>query len=131
MVRKTFTIISLFAFSLSMLARPVMAEFITTEQAVNIKSLVDERGAVRSFLARADVQAMLVSKGVDPTEAILRVGALSDQEINSLYGAIGDLPAGGGDFGTFVGAALIVFFVLLLTDIFGLTKVYSFTRSVR
>jgi hypothetical protein len=36
------------------------------------------------------------------------------------------LPAGGGALGTIVGAALIIFIVLLLTDIFGFTDVFSF-----
>ena len=37
------------------------------------------------------------------------------------------LPAGGD----LIGAALIVFLVLLATDIMGYTKVFPFTRSVR
>jgi hypothetical protein len=36
-------------------------------------------------------------------------------------------PAGGG----IIGAIVLVFLVLLLTDILGFTKVFPFTRSVR
>ena len=39
---------------------------------------------------------------------------------------IDSAPAGG-----IIGAILLVFFVLLVTDILGLTKVFPFTRSVR
>ena len=38
------------------------------------------------------------------------------------------LPAGGADI---IGALLLVFIVLLITDIFGLTKVFPFTKPIR
>ncbi len=40
---------------------------------------------------------------------------------------IENAPAGSG----IIGAIILVFLVLLLTDILGFTKVYPFTRSIR
>ena len=45
-----------------------------------------------------------------------------------LAGQIESLPAGGADV---LGVLLIVFLVLLLTDILGFTKIFPFTRSIR
>ena len=59
-------------------------------------------------------------------QAMARVSALTDDEASQLAQQIDNAPAGG-----FIGALLLVFFVLLVTDILGLTKVFPFTRSVR
>ncbi len=90
-----------------------------------------ERDKVNSFLARADVQAQLRTHGVDAATAQQRIDALSDQEVAQLAGRIDALPAGGDGVGAVLGFLLVVFIVLLVTDILGLTKVFPFTRSVR
>ena len=78
------------------------------------------------MLSRDEVQTELVARGIDPTEAKSRVAALTDDEASSLASQLDKAPAGG-----IIGAILLVFFVLLITDILGFTKVYPFTRSVR
>lgn len=88
------------------------------------------RERVQSLLARSEVRAELRRNGVDPDEAAARTAALSDEEIDKLAGRIDSLPAG-GDFGGIVGAAVFVFLVLLITDVLGFTKVFSFTRPVK
>jgi len=87
-----------------------------------------ERDQVRNFLERADVQARMQSFGVDPAAARARVDALGDDEVAALAGRIDELPAGGHDI---VGAIVLVFLILLLTDILGLTKIFPFTKSIR
>lgn len=77
-------------------------------------------------LARADVRAAMESQGVDPASATERVAALTDDEAGRLAEQINNAPAGG-----LIGALLLVFFVLLVTDLLGLTKVFPFTRSAR
>ncbi|HVJ23762.1 MAG TPA: PA2779 family protein, partial [Burkholderiales bacterium] len=52
----------------------------------------------------------------------------TDAEAAELAARIDDLPAGGIGI---VGAILVVFLVLLLTDILGYTKIFPFTRSAR
>ena len=88
------------------------------------------RERVQSLLARADVREALAQHGVDPAAAAERVAALSDAEVDALAARMDSLPAG-ADFGGIVGAAVFIFLVLLVTDLLGLTKVFSFTRTVK
>jgi hypothetical protein len=103
------------------LAFPAHAGLIGTDAAV-------QRAQVNRVLERADVQARLQALGVDPAQVRARVAALSDDEIAGLAQRIDSLPAGGADI---IGALLIVFIVLLITDILGLTKVFPFTKPIR
>ncbi len=41
---------------------------------------------------------------------------------------MGGLPAGGSAVGAIVGAGLVIFIVLLITDILGYTNVFTFVR---
>lgn len=107
----------------------VQAAMISTEQVAQsaITSKGDQdRANIVNMLLRDEVQAELVARGIDPTEAKSRVAALTDEEASSLSSQLDKAPAGG-----IIGAILLVFFVLLVTDILGFTKVYPFTRSVR
>ncbi|MDA1116977.1 MAG: PA2779 family protein [Proteobacteria bacterium] len=86
-----------------------------------------ERERLASLLERSDVRARLESLGVDATDAKARVAALSDTEAAQLAAQMDELPAGGD----LLGAAVLVFLVLLATDIMGYTKIFPFTRSTR
>jgi len=94
---------------------------------VSTESLL-ERERIASLLERADVQAHLQAYGVSPSEAKARVAALTDAEAAALAARIDELPAGGVGI---IGAILIVFLVLLLTDILGYTKVFPFTKPIK
>ncbi|MGC4059708.1 MAG: PA2779 family protein [Aquabacterium sp.] len=87
-----------------------------------------QRAHVLETLNRADVAQSLMDKGVDMDAARARVAALSDQEVADLSKQIDEAPAGGMDV---LGAIVLVFVLLLITDILGLTKVFPFTKSVR
>jgi hypothetical protein len=87
-----------------------------------------ERQRIASVLERADVRAQLAARGVSLGEAQARVAALTDAEAAELAAGIDALPAGG--IGV-LGVALVVFLVLLLTDILGYTKIFPFTRPAR
>jgi len=90
------------------------------------------RERVALFLERTDVQRQLESLGVAPQDLKSRVASLSDAEVASLAGKIDSLPAGGdAGAGAVLGLILVVFLVLLITDILGLTKVFPFTRPIR
>lgn len=86
-----------------------------------------ERERLASLLERSDVRARLESLGVDATDAKARVAALSDTEAAQLAAQMDELPAGGD----LLGAAVLVFLVLVATDIMGYTKIFPFTRSAR
>lgn len=105
------------------------AALVSTEEAARLAS-ASQTGSgharLAAALARDDVHAELLRQGVDPTLAQERIAALTDAEATRLADQIDSAPAGG-----IIGAILLVFFVLLFTDILGLTKVFPFTRSIR
>lgn len=101
---------------------------ISTETAIEQDAGAEAREQLQAFLARDDVSRELRALGVDGEEASRRVAALTDREAIDVAGKIEQLPAG-GVIGVLVGAVLLVFFVLLLTDILGLTNVFSFVNS--
>jgi hypothetical protein len=100
---------------------PAHAGMVTTHEAL-------DRDRITSVLDRADVQAQLQAYGVSPSEVKARIAALTDEEAAELAARIDSLPAGGIGI---LSAILVVFLVLLLTDILGLTKVFPFTRPMR
>lgn len=84
-----------------------------------------------NFLDRGDVRSQLESLGVNPAEAKARVASLTNDEAAQLAAKIDNLPAGGDAAGALIGALLIVFIVLLITDILGVTHVFPFTKSIK
>jgi hypothetical protein len=86
-----------------------------------------ERERIAGFLDRADVRQQLQAQGVSPAEVKARVAAMTDEEAAQLAAHMDGMPAGG----SVLGVILIVFLVLLLTDIMGFTKIFPFTRPVR
>src|SRR6185436_8677720 len=82
---------------------------------------------IGQLLERADVQRELRARGVDLAQARERAAALTDAEAAQIVSNIDQLPAGGVGI---IGAILIVFLVLLLTDILGYTKVFPFTKPM-
>ncbi len=112
---------------LLIVALPAQAGLVSTESV----AAAGGRERVAAFLERADVQVQMEALGVSPQDVKSRVAALSDAEVANLAGKIDTLPAGGDGVGAVLGVALLIFVILLLTDILGLTKVFPFTRSVR
>ena len=104
------------------------AKIITTDQVIQETHSVSDRAKVESFMLREDVQKQLTLMGIDSTEAESRVASLSDEEIRKMASRLDELPAGEG-VGSIVGAMLIVFLVLLVTDILGLTDVFPFVKK--
>jgi len=86
---------------------------------------------IAGFLERSDVRAQLESLGVNPLDAKARIASLTDDEAAQLASKIDSLPAGGDGVGALIGALLIVFIVLLITDILGVTKVFPFTKPIK
>jgi hypothetical protein len=102
---------------------PALAGIVSTDTVV----AGAERERLASMLERSEVQERLQALGVDPANAKARVVALSDAEAAQLATQLDELPAGGD----ILGVAVLIFLVLLFTDMMGYTKVFPFTRSVR
>jgi hypothetical protein len=104
---------------------PAVAGIVATE---DVLTQSNDRARVANVVDRADVQAQLQAYGVSPAEVKARIAALTDEEAAELAARIDSLPAGGIGI---LSAILVVFLVLLITDILGLTKVFPFTRPMR
>ena len=104
------------------------AGIIGTETIINTVQGEKSRSRVMSFLDRQDVIDVLVQKGINPEDAKSRVASLTDQEISQICKNLDQLPAGGDGFGALLGAAVLIFLVLLVTDILGFTDVFPFVK---
>jgi hypothetical protein len=105
------------------------AALVTTEQALAGEVAGSARDRVTAFVQRDDVRAQMVALGVDPAEAAQRVAGLSDAEVQRIAGHLDQLPAGQSAIGAILGAAVLIFLVLLITDLLGLTDVFPFVRN--
>ena len=83
------------------------AGMIGTDQVVASTSQMD-RTTVLNFLSRSDVANKLQSLGIDPATANDRVGAMTDQEVQSLAGKINGMPAGGVSNGAAILLILVI-----------------------
>jgi hypothetical protein len=108
-------------------AYPAQAALVGTDSVIVQSSAEDSRARLHGLLQRDDVRAQMEAYGIDPAEAQSRVDSLSDAEVAAIAGKLDQLPAG-GNVGAVIGAILLIFFVLLLTDLLGLTDVFPFVR---
>lgn len=112
-------------FGMSALASVARAALIETDAVLNEQAADEDRAHLLALLAREDVRAKLQAHGVDPQKASARVAALTDQEARVVADKIDELPAGGDALGLVV----LVFLVLLFTDIMGFTDVFPFVKK--
>ena len=109
--------------SMSLLGVPAvgLAAPIGTDALVQL----DQRGQllskVQAQLARDDVRAQFLERGVSPVEVDTRVAALSTEELQMLSMQLDELPAGG----SLLAVVGIVFVVLLILDLTGVTNVFT------
>ena len=104
------------------------AKMVGTDAMIAEQQALDQQAQVADFMAREDVKQIMTQYGVDPVEAQQRVDSLSDDELAKLSSSIDQLPAGSGGIGVIVGAAVLIFLVLLITDLVGLTHVFPFVN---
>lgn len=106
----------------------VCAAMVGTETVLTTTQTQNARENLIRFLEREDLEAAMAAQGIRPIEAKARVGSLSDAQVMRIADKMNQLPAGGDGLGLLVGAALIVFLVLLFTDIAGYTDVFPFVK---
>ena len=104
------------------------AGMVGTEAVVNAAQAQQYRERLHSTLSRDDVQAHLLARGVDPAQVQARVDSLTDQEMQTLATNMDQLPAGGDGV---VGALVLIFVILLITDLLGLTNIFPFVKHPR
>lgn len=102
------------------------AGLVGTDAVAQEQAVSESRERIMSYLDRDHVRDELARYGIDPAEAEARIAALSDVELSRIASQIDSEPAGEGAVGAVVGAALIVFIILLITDIAGVTDAFDF-----
>ena len=108
------------------------AELIATDRLETAgRAPLSARERLDSLFERADVRAALERHGVSADDAKARVDALSDDEVERLAARFDSFPAAGDALGSLLWFGFLVFVVLLITDILGFTKVFSFTRPAK
>ena len=128
--RKSIAVLVILALgTLSIISAPAQAAMINTAELLKQSKHNFDRDRIKAFLGRSEVQKQLLTWGINPEEAKARTDSLTDQEIEKIVASSDQLPAGGGALGTIVGAALIIFIVLLITDILGLTDIFYFVKK--
>jgi len=98
------------------------ASVIGMQDYLSAETRASHLAGINAALSRADVQAELVSLGVDPADAVARVAALSDAELAQVSQELQTLPAGGDGLLTVIG---IVFIVLLILELTGVTDIFK------
>ncbi len=121
LVRSPIALLLVFSFILGS-PPPVAADLVTTSEALALEDESRARLTVESYLARDDVEARLVSLGVDPEMARLRVAALSAEEVVALAGRVEQEPAGGDSLLVVLG---ITFVVLLVLELVGVIDIFN------
>ena len=116
-------VVIMLIFSISLLGVPAvgLAAPIGTDTLVQL----DQRGQllseIQTQLARDDVRAQFLEQGVSPVEVKARIAALSTEELQVLSTQLDELPAGG----SVLAVIGVVFVVLLILDLTGVTNVFS------
>ncbi len=130
-MRKSVAVVVIISLTtLSIIVAPVQAAMVNTAEVLKQNQYNIARERLHVFIDRSEVRKHLEAWGVNPEEAKARVNSLTDHEIEKIAASIDRLPAGGDGLGAIVGAALIVFLVLLVTDILGYTDVFPFVKKV-
>ena len=115
-------------FVVSVVTTPVtQARMIGTADYAAGAAVEQQRAELRELLASDEVRGQLERWGVDPDDAAARVETLTPAELREMAQRMEEMPAGAG-VGSVVNAIVLVFLVLLITDILGVTDVFPFVR---
>lgn len=117
--------------SVSLFTQVTWAQMASTEALYEKPATLSQKEKVIKFMAREDVMKTLAQMGVDQKMVETRVASMTDEEAEKISHQIQKMPAGGDAVVGLLGLAVLVFVILLITDILGLTKVFSFTKPVQ
>lgn len=102
------------------------AAMISTTQVVMQEQTQFDRSQLQQRLSRADAVSTLQAMGVDPAVVQERVAAMTDAELQQFNQQVDEMQAGSGA----LGVILLVFLVLILLDLLGVTDVFPAIRSL-
>lgn len=119
-----------FALSISLFTQVSSAQIVSTGVVIDQSTELSSKEKLIQTISREDVAKKFQELGVDSKAIEARVASLSDEEASKIALQIDTLPAGADAGMSIIGAMVFIFIVLLITDIFGVTKVFNFTKSV-
>ena len=125
---KVVPILSILAL-LSLQMAPLQAAMIDNDQLIAQSQHEVSKQQLLNSLDRQDIQAKLVSLGVDMEAAKHRINQMNNQELAQVAERFDQMPAGSGG-GSIIGALLVVFIVLVITDMLGATDVFTFVHDI-
>lgn len=97
------------------------AGMVATESALALEQRQGRLDRINAALLRDDVRGEMLRLGAAPSEVQSRLGALTDQELERIEGALDTLPAGGN-----VAAAIgIAFIVLIILELVGVIDIFK------
>lgn len=117
--------------ALSLPMGAAQAALVGTDRVIQSTEADFERTRLAAMFGREDVRQRMAAMGVDPDEAASRLDSLSDAEVQQVAARLDAMPAGQGIGGELLAAALLIFLVLLATDLLGLTDVFPFVKGGR
>jgi hypothetical protein len=97
------------------------AGLVGTDEIISADSRSRQLAEIRNVLARDEVRNQMLELGVNPGYVEERLNALTDAELAKLSSGMQELPAG-GDAVAVIG---IVFIVLLILELLGVTNVFT------
>jgi cytochrome c1 len=106
------------------------AAMVSTEQVISEDAATEDRERVMNFLGREDVRREMEALSIDPEEAAARAKALSDEEIAQITNKLDETAVGQDAVAAIVGAVVLIFIILMITDLLCWTRVFPFTRCV-
>lgn len=112
---------------LSIQMAPLQAAMVDNEQLIAQTQHEITKQEVLSNLDRQDVQNQLVAMGVDVDNAKDRINQMNDQELAQIAQDFEQMPAGSGGI---IGALVVIFIVLVVTDMLGATDVFGFVHNI-
>ena len=121
-------IVAIFVLVISGPFQSVFAAMIGTETMMAASQGQEARDRIIQLVGREDVRQALINQGIDPREAGARIESLSDAEALAVAEKLDQLPAGSGALEVFLIVSLIVFIILLITDIMGYTDIFPFVK---
>jgi adenine-specific DNA methylase len=122
---KVVPILSILAL-LSIHTVPLQAAMVDNDQILANAQQEITKTQILGELDKQDVQDKLVAAGVNIDDAKQRIQQMNNQELAQLQQDFENMPAGSG----IIGALLVVFVVLVVTDMLGATNVFGFVHDI-
>ncbi len=122
---KRFALSVLFAVGVMSLSIPAQGSMVGTAQIIGAAGgqVLDQKTMQQK---RDWIQAELQKGGISPADSALRVSSMNDSQVIQIHQRMDEMPAGAGA----AGPVLLIFAILAVTDLMGVTDIFPFIRPM-